>query len=434
MLVRLLIAATVLGTSTARGEDPCASDVKQFCAEVKPGAGRVERCLRENRKAITLACSEKLDTDEKKARALLEEFSLACQVDIGRHCSEVKPGEGRMIACLMKNQDDLSKGCKVETERFESAREKVLAVRSACRADVQRLCPGVPEEAGPLVACLQARNAELSAGCRAADPGLGAKAAELVDAIDALSSKERIMETLEILQGLDSVAFSRSQIALQGENFQAVGGVANSNRFTLNPQFVFGHRNQFAILIKVPVVSVYPYSTEIPAASGLGDLTTAFGWSFYARGQIRQYLALGLQWNTAAQSILGAPWALEPTYAIAIGLARWVSLTTELTWVRSLGSTGVYAELNILVLRPIFVFGLPANSFLALDTRLSWDLTKGTFVPVLKLAAGKFIDRGKSFSISAWYQASLTDQSQWQAFPGGFKSSAGVALAYFFDW
>ncbi|MGZ6036824.1 MAG: hypothetical protein ACXWLG_15350, partial [Myxococcaceae bacterium] len=347
---------------------------------------------------------------------------------------EVKPGEGRVMACLIKNEDDLSSSCRAETDRFQTAREQVLAVRSACRADVDRLCKSASGEAGPLVECLQTRRAELSAECRAAAPKLEVGAAEFIDAVDTLTSQERVMGTLEILQGLDSVAFSRSQIAFQGENFQALQGAANANRFTLNPQFVFGRHREFAILIKVPVTTIFPYRAEVATVSGVADITTGFGWSFYARGQIRQYLGLGLQWNTGAQAALGAPWALIPTYAIAVGLARWCSLTVELTWVKSFGSLGSYTELDLLSFRPILVFGLPANAFVALDTKLGWDLANGSFVPVMKLAVGKFIDRGKSLSITAWYQASLTSESVWRTFPGGYKFSVGVGISYFFDW
>jgi hypothetical protein len=434
MRASLLVAAALLGAPTAQAEDPCAEDVKQFCAEVKPGGGRIEHCLRGAKQNVSLACRERLDAWDKKARSLLEEFSLACEVDIGRLCGEVKPGEGRVMACLVKREDELSSSCRSETDRFQAAREEVLAVRSACRADVDRLCKSVSAEAGPLVECLQTRRADLSAECRAAAPKLGTAAAEFIDAVDTLTSQEHVMGTLEILQGLDSVAFSRSQIAFQGENFQGLQGVANANRFTLNPQFVFGHRRQFAILVKVPVLTIFPYRAVVATASGVADITTGFGWSFYAREQIRQYLGLGLQWNTGTQAALGAPWALIPTYAIAVGLARWCSLTVELTWVKSFGSLGNYAELDLLYLRPILVFGLPANAFVALDTKLGWDLVNGSFVPVMKFAVGKFIDRGKSLSITAWYQASLTSESVWRTFPGSYKFSVGVGISYFFDW
>jgi hypothetical protein len=430
----LLVAAVLLGAPAALADDPCASDVKELCAEVKPGGGRIEQCLRQAKENVSLACRERLDTWDKKARSLLEEFSLACEVDIGRLCGEVKPGEGRVMACLIKREHELSSSCRAETDRFQAAREEVLTVRSACRADVDRLCKSASAEAGTLIDCLQTRRADLSAECRAAAPKLGAAAAELIDAVDTLGSEERVMGTLEILQGLDSVAFSRSQIAFQAENFQALEGVSNANRFTLNPQFVFGHRRQFAILIKLPVLTIFPYRAEVATASGVGDIATGFGWSFYARGQIRQYLGLALQWNTGAQAALGAPWAVIPTYTLALGLARWCSLTVELSWVKSFGSLGSYTELNLLYLRPILVFGLPANAFVALDTKLGWDLANGSFVPVMKLAVGKFIDRGKSLSITAWYQASLTSESVWRTFPGSYKFSVGVGISYFFDW
>ena len=261
------------------------------------------------------------------------------------------------MACLIKNEDDLSSSCRGEIDRFQAAREKIVAVRSACSADVERLCKSAAGQAGPLVECLRARSAELSPGCRAAAPNVPPAAAELVDAVDELTAQDRVTGTLEILQGIDSVAFTRSQIAFQLENFQALQGVANANRFTLNPQFVFGRRREFAILIKVPVLTIFPYSAQVPAVSGVGDVTTGLGWSFYARGGIRQYLGLGLQWNTGAQAALGAPWAVVPTYAIAIGLARWFSLTAELTWVKSFGSLGSYAELNLLYLRPSWSSG-----------------------------------------------------------------------------
>lgn len=71
---------------------------------------------------------------------------------------------------------------------------------------------------------------------------------------------------------------------------------------------------------------------------------------------------------------------------------------------------------------------------MALDTKLGWDLVNGSFVPVMKLAVGKLVDRGKSLSITAWYQASLTSESVWRTFPSGYKFSVGVGISCSFDW
>jgi len=234
---------------------------------------------------------------------------------------------------------------------------------------------------------------------------------------------------LEILQGVDSVAFSRSQILFQFDNFQDLGGQANADRFLFNPQFVFGGRHEFAVQLKVPVVMLFPDAAGAPAQTGLSDLTTAFAWGFYLHGQIGQYLSLGIQWPTAPERVLGAAWAIQPTYAIALGLARWLSLTTQLTWVRSFANNG-YPDVNLLIPEPIFVANLPGRSFLALDTKLGIDLDHGTFVPVMKGVAGLFLDRQKSVSISGWYQASLSNE----AVAYSFKWGIGVGMAYFFDW
>jgi len=67
--------------------------------------------------------------------------------------------------------------------------------------------------------------------------------------------------------------------------------------------------------------------------------------------------------------------------------------------------------------------------FVALDTRLGWNFVAGTFVPPRKAVAGKFIDRGRSLSISARYQGSLTSA----AVAKSFKFDVGVGLLHSID-
>jgi len=88
------------------------------------------------------------------------------------------------------------------------------------------------------------------------------------------------------------------------------------------------------------------------------------------------------------------------------------------------------AEVNLVQLEPILVLALPGRSFVALDTRLGWDFARDTFLPLVKGVAGLFVDRQKSLSISAWYQASLTSAAVAETFDYG----VGLGLAYYFDW
>jgi hypothetical protein len=256
------------------------------------------------------------------------------------------------------------------------------------------------------------------------------EAASLVETVEEMSSKEHIRESLQILQGLDSVAFSRSQILLQFDSFQSLGGKANGGRMLFNPQFVFGERSQFALQVKLPVSALYPYAAGAPSQFGLGAVTPAFAWNFLGGGGVRQYVAIGLQMQTASSPAIGGPWALIPSYAIGVALARWLSFTAQVQWIRSLGTSTRYPELNLLILEPIFAASLPGRSYLALDTRLAWDFVGGTFIPLMKGLAGIYIDRQKSLSVSVWYQAALSQ-------PGAdatYKYEVGSGLAYFFDW
>jgi hypothetical protein len=419
-----------LAASTALADDPCADDVRQFCPDVKPGSGRVVACIRENRPKLSVPCRERLDANDLKAKRLVEEFGRACRADVQQVCPSIEPGGGRIIGCLAQHQLELSSSCADMINRFAEARERVSAFKTACRADVESLCKGVPPQAGPLLECLQANEARLSSDCSAADIRQAVEAASLVDVVEDLGRKDRIQETLQILQGIDSVAFSRSQVLLQFDSYEGLKKQANAGRLLFNPQFVFGDRSEFSLQVKVPVTALYPYAAGAPTPFGLGAISTSFGWNFFARGQLRQYLALGLQWKTASTPAVGAPWALVPSYAIAMSLARWLSLTTQVVWFRSLGSSPGYAELDLLLLEPILVVNLPGRSFLALDTRLGWNLVRGTFAPMMKAVAGIVIDRQKSLSISAWYQAALTSAAAAEFFEYG----VGLGLAYYFDW
>jgi hypothetical protein len=432
-LSRVLAVAGLAGwmaTTPAFAEDSCQEDMKLLCPDVEPGSGRVMDCLREHQARLSAACSARLASNAAVAKKVVAEFGKACRADVDRLCPAVEPGEGRVIGCLAQHQVDLSPSCASEMKWFEETREKVATIRRNCAADARRLCGNVPNRSEALVECLERSQDQLSAGCSREDIRRAAEAAGVVDAIDEMSQRSRIREALEILQGIDSIAFSRSQVLVQFDAYQGLAGKADGGRLMVNPQFVFGHESQFALQLKAPVSVIFPSTQGAPTQFGLADVLTAFSWNFLNVGHVRQYLSLGLQWETAASAALGTAWAIAPAYAIAMPLFHGVSLTTQLAWFRTLGSARGYAEANVLVLEPILVFNLPGRSFLALDTKLGWDFPTGTFVPVMKGVAGLFTDRQKSVSISGWYQASLSSAAVSKSFDYG----VGMGIAYFFDW
>ena len=429
---RAFVAAALLAgiAMPALAEDACKEDMKLLCPEVEPGSGRIIDCLREQQSRLSPTCSARLASNAAVAKKVVAEFGRACRADVDRLCPAIEPGEGRVIGCLSQHQVDLSPSCAAEMKWFDETREKVATIRRNCAADARRLCGNVPNRSEALVECLESNEDQLSPGCTKEDIRRATEAAGVVDAIDEISRRGRIREALEILQGIDSIAFSRSQVLLQMDAYQGLAGKANAGRLMFNPQFVFGHESQFALQLKVPVSVIFPNVQGAPTQFGLADVLTAFSWNFLNLGHVRQYLSLGLQWETAASASLGTAWAIVPAYAIGLPLFRGVAFTTQIAWYRTLGSTRGYPQVNLLLVEPILVFNLPGRAFLVLDTKLGWDFPTGTFVPVMKGVAGIFTDRQKSTSVSAWYQASLSAA----AVPFSFDYAVGMGVAYFFDW
>jgi hypothetical protein len=428
-IVAAIVVAGLLHGHAARAVDPCAADVEQLCADVKVGGGRVQECLRRNDARLSPACKEKRAAADARFQTRVQELATACRRDVSRFCGEVKPGKGRVIKCLLRQQDDLSSTCRDEMDRVETAAQTISTMRTSCREDVERLCAGVPPEAGALVECVRENREGLSPACRAIDPELAMAAADIVDTVDELSTEQRAQEGLQILQGIESIAFARSQVLLQIDSYQGLLRSANGNRLLFNPQVAFGDRREFSFQLKAPILAVYPYAPDRSAQTGLGAINTAFAWAFFRSARVHQYLSFGFQWLSPVAPPVGAAWAVAPGYAISIGVERWLSLTGQVGWLRSFASSG-FPELDVLLVEPIVVVNLPGRSFCALDTRLGVNFVDGAFLPVLKGIVGLYVDRRKSLSISAWYQAALTSD----AIGDTFKFGVGTALGYFFDW
>jgi hypothetical protein len=88
----------------------------------------------------------------------------ACKTDIEKFCKDIKPGGGRIWACLKSNGDRLSQEC---ANHMALAREKSREFRQACKGDVEKFCTGIAAGKGRIVSCLKSHEAELSEACRA---------------------------------------------------------------------------------------------------------------------------------------------------------------------------------------------------------------------------------------------------------------------------
>ncbi len=97
-------------------------------------------------------------------RERLRATARACRVDAARHCSEVAPGGGRVLACLEANRARIAPVCADRVTEMSAIRGAYLA----CYADQRRLCLDVTPGEGRVAACLKERRAQASPQCREA--------------------------------------------------------------------------------------------------------------------------------------------------------------------------------------------------------------------------------------------------------------------------
>jgi hypothetical protein len=85
----------------------CKSDLEKFCKDVQPGQGRIVQCIKQYEAEFSPACKKQIDVDKEKAK----EFVNSCKPDAEKFCKDIKPGQGRLISCLMQHQSELSANC-----------------------------------------------------------------------------------------------------------------------------------------------------------------------------------------------------------------------------------------------------------------------------------------------------------------------------------
>ena len=112
-----LLAARA-GESAAATPRPCADELEQFCADVRPGQARMLLCLYDHREELTPLCRDKV----AKALARVEVAKRECGDDIAAFCSDVPHGGGSLLACLKNQITRLSPACRGHVERAAKSR------------------------------------------------------------------------------------------------------------------------------------------------------------------------------------------------------------------------------------------------------------------------------------------------------------------------
>ncbi|MEE4218595.1 MAG: cysteine rich repeat-containing protein [Xanthomonadales bacterium] len=113
----------LLGVSTAATagdivtgiEEGCAVEIEQFCSQVTPGDGRLLACFFAHEDKISGKCQYALYTaaaELEQAATALSYVASQCENDIMAHCADVQLGEGRVLDCLDANKENVSEACQ----------------------------------------------------------------------------------------------------------------------------------------------------------------------------------------------------------------------------------------------------------------------------------------------------------------------------------
>jgi Golgi apparatus protein 1 len=170
MLMRSFAIAMVLvfPVRAFAADHPCRADVERFCAGVQPGQGRIVECLQQHESDLSAACKEKRDSFRERT----EEIRAACEGDAKKLCSDVRPGGGRIARCLQQHANELSDACRNEGEKMrtrgQARRGLMQDVQQACRDDAGKFCSNVKPGAGRIAQCLKTHGNQLSQPCTAA--------------------------------------------------------------------------------------------------------------------------------------------------------------------------------------------------------------------------------------------------------------------------
>ena len=93
----------------------CKVEIEKHCGDVTPGQGRILACLYAYGDKLSPKCEYALydaAVQLERAVAALSYLASECDEDLDQHCAHVAPGEGRLLDCLKKHEKDLTGRCK----------------------------------------------------------------------------------------------------------------------------------------------------------------------------------------------------------------------------------------------------------------------------------------------------------------------------------
>jgi hypothetical protein len=162
-------------TSRVRGHERPLRNAERRRRTMKKGGSDMRKALIAGLGLFLLAgCGARANAGE----GLVETVEKGCEKELTAYCSQVTPGEGRVLACLYAYGDKLSGRCEYALYDAAVQLERAVAALSyaanECGDDLEKYCAAVEMGEGRLLKCLDKHDDKVSKRCKQAlkDTGL----------------------------------------------------------------------------------------------------------------------------------------------------------------------------------------------------------------------------------------------------------------------
>jgi hypothetical protein len=128
--------------------------------------------MKKNIAWLAFAAALFISSQTMAQESLLEHVVKACESDINSYCSQVTPGNGRMLHCMAAHEDKISGQCQYAFYQAATLLEQIATatayLASQCATDIEAHCANVELGEGRILACLDENAAEVSDSCKQA--------------------------------------------------------------------------------------------------------------------------------------------------------------------------------------------------------------------------------------------------------------------------
>lgn len=102
--------------------ETCKPEIDAYCSQVTPGEGRLLACFMAHEDKLSGQCGWALYAAMDELEAFMNAVAYladSCWDDMEENCGEVQMGEGRVATCLLEHKEDVSETCQQAMDDVE---------------------------------------------------------------------------------------------------------------------------------------------------------------------------------------------------------------------------------------------------------------------------------------------------------------------------